>query len=131
MCYTPRNGQKCLKRRVLTTPICSCIWVHRPSKSSPNHKTVCYNSRKGLEMSETMSFDTKCSSTGGLVTAPVWYPKIWANFSLFALHCIMAYICKLLKLNKATLGNLKLGKQNPSQMFQTKYKTQFGKTNCS
>ena len=36
------------------------------------------------------------------VTAPVWYPKIWAKFSLFALHCI--YLTKLLKLNKATPG---------------------------
>ena len=24
------------------------------------------------------------------VTAQIWYPKIWAKFSLFALHCIMA-----------------------------------------
>ena len=38
------------------------------------------------------------------VTAPVWCTKIWAKFSLFALHCIMAYLFKLLKLNKATLG---------------------------
>ena len=30
------------------------------------------------------------------VTAQIWYPKIWAKFSLFALHCIMAYIFKLL-----------------------------------
>ena len=33
---------------------------------------------------------------GRFVTAPDWYPKIWANFSLFALHCIMAYLFKLL-----------------------------------
>ena len=31
-----------------------------------------------------------------VVTAQIWYPKIWAKFSLFALHCIMAYIFKLL-----------------------------------
>ena len=31
-----------------------------------------------------------------LVTTQFWYPKIWAKFSLFALHCIMAYIFKLL-----------------------------------
>ena len=33
---------------------------------------------------------------GRFVTAQIWYPKIWAKFSLFALHCIMAYIFKLL-----------------------------------
>ena len=49
------------------------------------------------------------------VTAQNWYPKIWVNFSLFALHYIMAYLFKLLKLNKATHGYLKLGKTNPSQ----------------
>ena len=31
------------------------------------------------------------------VTAQNWYPKIWAKISLFALHCIMAYLFKLLK----------------------------------
>ena len=51
---------------------------------------------------------------GGTVTTPVWHPKIWANFSLFALHFIMAYSFKLLILNKATLGNLKQRNQNPS-----------------
>ena len=45
------------------------------------------------------------------VTAQNWYPKIWAKFSLFALHCIMAYLFKLLKLNKATHGRLKQRKQ--------------------
>ena len=45
------------------------------------------------------------------VTAQNWYPKIWAKFSLFALHCIMAYLFKLLKLNKATHGKLKQRKQ--------------------
>ena len=39
------------------------------------------------------------------VTAQIWYPKIWAKFSLFALHCIMAYIFKLLNLNIANNGN--------------------------
>ena len=29
------------------------------------------------------------------VTAPIWYPKIRAKFSLFVLHCIMAYIFKI------------------------------------
>ena len=33
---------------------------------------------------------------GRIVTAQIWYPKIWAKFSLFALHCIMASIFKLL-----------------------------------
>ena len=33
---------------------------------------------------------------GRFVTAQIWYPKIWAKFSLFALHCIMTYIFKLL-----------------------------------
>ena len=32
----------------------------------------------------------------GVVTAQIWYPKIWAKFSLFVLHCIKAYIFKLL-----------------------------------
>ena len=36
------------------------------------------------------------TSTGSLVTAQIWYLKIWAKFSLFALHCIMAYIFELL-----------------------------------
>ena len=49
------------------------------------------------------------------VTAQNWYPKIWAKFSLFSLHCIMAYLFKLLKLNKATHGKLKQRKQTLPQ----------------
>ena len=49
----------------------------------------------------------------------------------------MAYLFKLIKLNKATHGKLKLGKQNPSQFSKTKYNTQLVKPiviespNCS
>ena len=32
---------------------------------------------------------------GRFVAAPIWYPKIRAKFSLFVLHCIMAYIFKI------------------------------------
>ena len=45
----------------------------------------------------TLGISGRDSCKGGrFVTAPIWYPKIWAKFSLFALHCIMAYIFKLL-----------------------------------
>ena len=40
-----------------------------------------------------------------IVTAPDQHPKIWAKFSLFDWHCIMAFTFNLLFLNKATLGN--------------------------
>ena len=43
-----------------------------------------------------------------IVTAPVWHTKIWAKFSLFSFHCIMAYLFKLLSLNKA----INMGKQH-------------------
>ena len=77
--------------------------------------------------------NTECNNLNDFlqsVTAQNWYPKIWAKFSLFALHCIMAYLFKLLKLNKATHGKLKRRKQSFLN-FQTKYCTQIGKTNCS
>ena len=48
-----------------------------------------YRERRGLES----------WSSQRIVTAQNWYPKIWAKFSLFVLHCIMAYIFKFAKLN--------------------------------
>ena len=44
----------------------------------------------------------------------------------FVLH--HGILFKLIKLNKATHGKLKLGKQNPSQFSKTKYNPPFGKT---
>ena len=45
----------------------------------------------------TLGISGRDSCKGGrFVTAQNWYPKIWAKFSLFVLHCIMACLIKLL-----------------------------------
>ena len=57
MDYSPRNGQKCAKSRILTMPLESCTGGHGASKSSRDPKTVDYSPRKRQEMREIMSFD--------------------------------------------------------------------------
>ena len=43
----------------------------------------------------TLGISGRDSCKGGrFVTAQNWYPKIWAKFSLFVLHCIMACLLK-------------------------------------
>ena len=45
----------------------------------------------------TLGISGRDSCKGGrFVTAQIWKPKIWAKFSLFVLHCIMAYLFNLL-----------------------------------
>ena len=64
-----------------------------------------------------------------IVTAQIWYLKIWAKFSLFALHCIMVYIFKLLNIIKAKWKTLKREQTLPknskpnaiAQIGKTKY----------
>ena len=52
-----KNGQKCLKSRILTMPLQSCTGGHGASKSSRDPKTVDYSPRKQSEMPEITSFD--------------------------------------------------------------------------
>ena len=71
------------------------------------------------------------------VTTPTWYCKIRTKISLLHCTCIMAYIFKIAKFNKATIGKHLKGKPKPSPNFQAKCKSQIGKTiilefpNCS
>ena len=56
------NDQKCLKGRVLTMPLESCIGGQLASKSSRDAKTVDYSPRKRPEMPEIMSFNDALQS---------------------------------------------------------------------
>ena len=54
--YSPRNGQKCSKSRVLTIPLESCTGGSRGIEILPGPETVDYSPRKWPQMLEIMSF---------------------------------------------------------------------------
>ena len=68
----------------------------------------------------TLGISGRDSCKGGrFVTAQIWYPKIWANFFTFCFALHHGILFKLLKLDKATHGKLKQGKQTLPK-FQNK-----------